>query len=134
MSDLIAALDDALGPVGSIDGAGEDVTLRRPVGSGANQIFVSVVCRAKVTAVTDKEISAGISQADLNFILSPTQINKRQWPGGQLPQRGLFAQDPRLPVAQKDQMICRGRVRTIAFVDAVFVGGELVRINGRMTG
>lgn len=130
----IAALDNALGAVGSSDGAGEDMILRRPVGTGTNQRYATVTVRARVTAITDKEISAGISQADLNFIMSPTQINEKQWPGGVPVQIGQFAQDPRIPVAQKDQVICRGRMRTIAFADPVFVGNELVRINGRMTG
>lgn len=133
-SSLITALDNALGPVGSKQGTGEDVCLRRPVGTGSNQRFASVWVRAKVTAVTDKEISAGISQTDLNFIISPTQINEKQWPGGVAPQVGKLAQDPRIPVAQKDTMICRGKIREITFVDPLFVGNELVRINGRMTG
>lgn len=128
MSDLITSLDNALAETG------EDITLRRPFGTGANQRFIPVTCRAKVTGLRDDQISAGITQSELNFILSPTQINDAQWPGGAAPQLPPFDIDQRIPRAQADQIVARGKVRTITFVDPQIVGGELVRINGRMTG
>lgn len=128
MSDLISALDDALAETG------EDVILRRPFGTGASQRFVSVNVRAKITGIRDDQISAGIAQSELNFIISPSEINEKQWPGGTVPQLPPFDVDQRIPRAQADQIIARGKVRTVTFVDPVIVGGELVRINGRMTG
>lgn len=134
MNSLIADLDEALGAVGSNAGVGEDVILRRPYGTGSNQRFMQVTVRARVTAVTEQQISAGISQTELNFIISPTQINEAQWPGGTVPQLPPFNVDQRIPRAEADQIIARAKPRTITFVDPVFVGNELVRINGRMTG
>lgn len=134
MNSLIADLDDALGAVGTDAGVGEDVVLRRPLGTGSAQQFIPVTVRARVSALTAEQISAGITQTDLNFVVSPSQINRANWPGGIMAQASQFVQDPRIPLAAKDQMICRGKVRTITFVDAVYVGNELVRINGRMMG
>lgn len=128
MSELIDALDRGL------ERKSEEVTLRRPFGAGAQQRFVSVKCRARVTGVRDDQISAGITQSELNFVMSPTQINEAQWPGGQVPQLPPFDIDQRIPRAQADQIIARGRVHTITFVDPQIIDGELVRIDGRMTG
>lgn len=127
-SALIGDLDDALRAVG------EDIILRRVVGTAPNQTFIQVRCRAKVSALRDEQISAGITQTDLNFIMSPTQINEAQWPGGTVEQAAPFDQDPRIPRAQADEIICRGKARKITDVQAEIVGGELVRINGRMVG
>lgn len=127
-SALIADLDDALRAVG------EDVILRRVVGTAPNQTFIPVTCRAKVNALRDEQIAAGITQTEMNFIISPTQINEAQWPGGTLEQQAPFNQDPRVPRPQADQIIARGKIRTVTFADPVYVSDELVRINGRMTG
>lgn len=112
---------------------GEDIILRRPSGTGAAQTFNGVTVRAVVKGVSDKQISAGISQAELNFIISPTQIDAANWPGTPVADPP-FDVDPRVPVPQKDQIIAGGKVRTVTFIDAVTVNGVLVRINGRMTG
>lgn len=126
----VAALDDALARAG-----GEDVILRRPVGSGRSVQFVSVKCVARISAVTAEQISAGIAQTELNFIMSPTQIDRAQWPGGTVPQLPPFDVDQRIPRENVDQLIVRGKMRTVSFVDPVFAGaGELVRINGRIKG
>ncbi len=108
--------------------------LRRPVGTGTSQQFITVACRAEITALRDDQISAGITQSELNFIISPTQINKAKWPGGAAHQTPPFNVDQRIPRATSDQFIARGKVRTITFVDPKFIDGELVRIDGRMTG
>src|SRR5258708_24588455 len=79
MSYLVAALDDALAQ------AGEDIILRRIVGTAPNQINIDVMCRARVDAATVQEILAGIPATDLHVTMSPTQINNAQWPGGQGP-------------------------------------------------
>lgn len=128
MSDLIDALDSALAEIG------EDAILRRPYGSGNSQGFVSVTVRIKVDGLRDDQISAGIVQDELNFIMSPTQIKDAQWPGGTIPQLPPLNQDPSVPRPGSDQMVSGGKVRQITYIDPVVVGGELVRINGRMTG
>lgn len=134
MSELIAALDDSLAS------NSEEAILRRPFGAGANQRFVSVTVRLKLvgwfprSAGGGADISVGIVQDFYEFIMSPTQINDAQWPGGTPPQLPPFNIDQRIPRASVDQFIIRGRVRAILHVDPMFIGGELVRINGRVEG
>jgi hypothetical protein len=129
MSSFIAALDSALA------GYGEDIILRRVVGSGANVVNVDVACRARVDAASTDQIAAGVSATELNVIISPTQINEAQWPGGTVPLQPPFNVDQRIPrVGGPDKMIVRNVLRQITFVDAKVIGGELVRINARVSG
>lgn len=132
MSDLIAALDSAMAD------AGEDIILRRTVGQAPNQISIDVTCRARVDAATAEQLAAGIPAAELNVILSPTQINNAQWPGGHVPALPPFNLDQRVPragVTDKVLLVTRGeQPRAVTFADPKFVGGELVRINLRISG
>ena len=129
---LIQALDDALEQVG------EDIILRRVVGTAPNQINVDVDCRAKVDAATTEQIAAGIPATEMNIILSPTQINRAQWPGGQMPALPPFNLDQRVPRAgPTDKVLLKTRgeaPRAVTFSDPKFVSGELVRINLRISG
>lgn len=126
MSDLIAALDGALASYG------EDIILRRTVGS----INIDVTCRARVDAATTEQIAAGILATGLNIIMSPTQINDAQWPGGTIPLQPPFDVDQRVPRAGTlDKVLLRGFApRAVSFVDPKFINGELVRINLRVSG
>lgn len=130
MSDLIAALDSALAT------AGEDIILRRVVGTAPNQVNIDVTCRARVDAASDTQLVAGIPATDLNIILSPTQINNAQWPGGSIPALPPFNLDQRVPRAgPTDKVLMRGQPpRAVAFSDPKFIDGELVRINLRVSG
>lgn len=130
MSDLIAALDNALAE------AGEDIILRRVVGSAPNQVNIDVGCRARVDAMTDKDLAAGIPSTDLNIVISPTPINNAQWPGGSVPALPPFDLDQRIPRAgPTDKVLMRGQApRAIVFADPKFINGELVRINLRVSG
>lgn len=130
----IAALDNALGPLGSSQGVGEDVILRRPIGTGTSQQFIPIKCRAAITPLRDEQISVGVTQTELNFVISPTQINNSQWPGGTTPALPPFNIDQRVPRAQADDMIVRAKKRTITQVVDRWLGNELVRIEGRITG
>src|SRR5258708_30008025 len=103
MSYLVAALDDALAQ------AGEDIILRRIVGTAPNQINIDVMCRARVDAATVQEILAGIPATDLHVTMSPTQINNAQWPGGQVPLLPPFNVDQRVPrMNGPDKVLLRG--------------------------
>jgi hypothetical protein len=130
MSDLIAALDAALAA------AGEDIVLRRRVGEPPNETHVSVKCRARVDAITSGDSPAGIKLLGYSLILSPTQINQAQWPGGTIPVPPPFDLDPRIPRANDcDDVIMRGeRPRVITFSDPKIINGELVRLNLRCDG
>lgn len=130
MSALISALDRGLAV------AGEDVILRRTVGEDTNVVFVEVKCRARVDAVNDAANAAGLRTSEFSLIISPTQINEAQWPGGSIPQVPPYNVDQRIPRANStDQILMRGETpRTITFVDPKIIGGELVRINLRCVG
>jgi len=85
--------------------------------------------------VTTQEALAGVPATDLNVILSPTQINNAQWPGGDIPLVPPYDVDQRIPrVGGSDNMIVRHMLRRITFVDAKVINGELVRINVRVAG
>jgi hypothetical protein len=127
VSDLIAALDNALAEVG------EDVILRRRVGEPPNQAFIQVRCRARVDSIDADQQPAGIRISEFSLIMSPTQINDAQWPGGTIPVSPPFDVDPRIPrVNDVDDIILRGVARTITYCDPKIIGGELVRINLRV--
>lgn len=129
MSDLIAALDNALTETG------EDFILRRVVGTGVNVVNIDVTCRGRIDAMTDKDIAAGIKATDLKVIFSPTQINDAQWPGGTIPQLPPFNVDQRVPrLNGPDHAIIRSQDRIVAFVQPFFIAGELVRIEMRVSG
>jgi hypothetical protein len=129
VSGEIAALDNALAQVG------EDIILRRVIGTAPNQTNINVTCRARVDAMKTEQLVAGINATDLNVILSPTQINNAQWPGGHVPLQPPFDVDQRIPrVAGADKMIVRNVLRSVTFVDAKVINGELVRIDARVSG
>lgn len=126
-SDAIRALDDAL------DDEGEDVILRRVVGTlPATQQFIDVRCRAAVRSPTAEELVGSITQDDLFCILSPTQINNRQWPGGQ---PITATEDPRIPSKNRgDKAYVRGKWRAVQWGQGFYPQGELVRIEFRVLG
>lgn len=127
----IAALDRALA-----QGSSEIIKLRLVVGDALNAINVDVDCVARVDPVNAEQIAAGIKASDRNIIISPTQINQAQWPGGSLPAAQPLNPDPRIPVENGPyKVLMRGQnERTVVFVDPKFAFGELVRINMRVSG
>lgn len=130
MSDLVASLDNAL----AVDG--EDVILRRVVGTGSAVANIDVKCRARCDAATTEQIAAGILATDFNVIISPTQINNAQWPGGTIPQLPPFDVDQSIPRAGvNDKILMRGLPpKAIAAADTKIIGGVVVRHNLRVTG
>jgi hypothetical protein len=129
VSDLIADLDNALAQVG------EDFILRRVIGQGAGVTNIDVVCRGRIDGVSVTEIAAGIKATDLNVIFSPTQINDARWPGGTIPIPAPFNVDPRVPRENgADKAIIRGKLYQVAFVKTFWPGGELSRIEMRVSG
>jgi hypothetical protein len=122
---LIAALDNGLLR------AGEDIKLRRSVGT-TNKANVDVDIRASVRSPTSAELLAGITQDELFCIFSPTEINRTQWPGGQLPGG---TEDPRIPSKNRgDSAYVRGRWRAVQWGQGFYPGGELCRIEMRVLG
>lgn len=126
MSDLVASLDNALAETG------EWVILRRTVGP----INIDVKCRVRADAATTEQIAAGILATDFNIIMSPTQINDEQWPGGTIPKLPPFNVDQSIPRAGvTDKILMRGLApKSIAVIDTKIIGDEVVRHNMRVTG
>jgi hypothetical protein len=124
---IIAALDNALAA------SGEDIILRRRVGEKPNVTYVSVTCRARVDGLDTPQAPAGIRLSEFTIIMSPTQINEAQWPGGTIPVPPPFDLDPRIPrMNDTDEVFIRGQApRVITFSDPKIIGGELVRLNLR---
>jgi hypothetical protein len=119
-AEAIAALDRALGE------AGEDVALRRIVGTGANTANVDVTCRALVRSVKPEEIVGTIVQTDQMVILSPSDIDRAQWPGGQPDTPGLKP-DARIPRVN-DKVVVQSKVRNITLAKPIVMEGVLVRV------
>lgn len=124
--ECIAALDDALAE------AGEDVVLRRVVGTGANKQNIDVEVRAIVRnfRLREEDIGAGIVQGVLLASMSPTQIANAQWPGGVVPGQSIDPSHPRVD----DKILIKGRICNITAVESVAMGGEVVRYNLQVTG
>lgn len=111
---------------------GQDVILRRITGT-TNQIVVDCPCRAFVRGYQPKELAGGIIQGDTHVILSATDINRAQWPGGEAVTNPPGINDPRVP-RTGDRIIIEGRARGVIFADPVYVDGELHRINVQVRG
>lgn len=106
---------------------GEDITLRRVTGVRP-QVFSDVTVRAAVKRIQVKDLVTGgdLAQEHLEVIISPTQIDTAQWPGG-VPVGGTI--DPRVPVAATDKLVIRERVRQVQNVDAKYRDDVLVRVD-----
>lgn len=126
---MLAQLDRRL------DRRGEDVVLRRWVGT-QNRSYVECVVPAIVRALTVEQLIGTITQQNFFIIISPTNLLRQQWPGGQPPSvtGGLIEPtDSRLP-RTSDQLYVRGSVRTIGRVAPVFDAGTCIRIELTVTG
>lgn len=103
---------------------GEDIILRR-VTSGVNN---DVTVRAFVRGVSPEQLIAGVKQDNSNVIISPTEIIDNGWPG-----TVSDVSDVRVPTTN-DWLVIAGRPRKIEFVAPIYVAGELVRMDIRVTG
>lgn len=128
---LIASLDASL-----VQGAHETVILRRSAGNAPNVVTVDVECIARVDAVAAPLSAPGPKQQVFDIILSPTQINRAQWPGGTVPALPPFNVDQRIPrVGGPDVILMRGEnPRTVIYSDPKLFDGEPVRLNLRVAG
>jgi hypothetical protein len=133
VSGEIAALDNAIAQ----SNRSETIKLRRIVGTAPNTVNIDVDCLAIVTSATVQQLVAGIPSTDQNIILSPTQINNAQWPGGSIPLMPPFDVDQRVPRVNADKVIVQGKMRSVAFVNPLFGGQngkEILRIDMRVSG
>lgn len=106
---------------------GEDVVLIRV--DDDNAVVAQVTCRAKVDRTKADDAPAGIKPAGFNLILSPTQLLAAGWPDG----------DPAniAPIENAgDKIALDGgeQRRTVVWVDAKKIAGQIVRIDLRISG
>jgi hypothetical protein len=103
---------------------GEDFVLRRVIGAG-HQANVDVLCRGFVRGYAPEELTETIIQGDAKVILSPSQIIRAQWPGGEsVAGAGLDRRVPR----RGDKAIIQGKARNIEAAMPIYIADELVRI------
>jgi hypothetical protein len=93
--------------------------LRRIIGT-TQQTWFDVTCQASVRGYRPEELIGGMSQTDSRVVLSPTPLFDQQWAGS-------------IPIAN-DRAIIQGRVRTVQFVNPIYINGELVRIEMNVRG
>lgn len=113
----------------SLDRAGENITLRRRVGTSLT-VFVEVDCRGKVAGYATEVLVQGIKQTASEFIISPTAITAAvaagTWPGAAggpvWPQVGDFLRQS----AGTDRRIEATRPR--------FINGTAVKVEAKVLG
>lgn len=127
MNDYVRSLDEAVRDVG------EDIIIRRAVGTGSAAVYIDVTVRAVVRAFAAAELVGTLKQTDSLVIISPTQIAAAQWPGGQPVSAATFQADPRVPKVG-DKAIIQGRIRNIDVVKPILVDGDLVRLELTVAG
>jgi hypothetical protein len=121
----VAALDRAVAR------AGETITLRRTTGTTPSASF-DVVLVALVRGYKPSELisGSGIVQGDSLIILSPTALDRAQWPGGQSP---TTKGDVRIP-RTTDAIIRQGISRTVISANPFYARGQLIRVEVQVRG
>lgn len=129
---LLAQLDRLL------ERRGEMIVLRRTVGSGGSTSYVQAHIPAIVRTMNVQQVIAGITATNYILIVSPTHINRQQWPGGKtsvvLAGSIIDPLDVRIPVVNSDNILMRGRFQTATRVAPVFDAGECIRIEMNVVG
>ena len=121
---IIADLDFALAE------AGENVTLRRNAGTQLIPFDVENI-KAIMRGYAASELVGEITQQDQSFILSPTEINRYQWPGFRTGTTSAI--DDRVPRKNDIIISSRGKL-TVQAATGIYVQNVLVRIEGRARG
>lgn len=123
-TDAIAALDEALADVG------QEIRLQRL--TGTQLISFSVDLPAIVRGYTPEELVGGITQQDSFVILSPTEIERKGWPGANSSATPTN-QDRRVP-RKGDKAVINGKLRNVEAAVGIYVADVLVRIELRVLG
>lgn len=99
-------------------------TLTRIIGT-TNQSRYAVRVRYHMRGYRPQELNEQIIQGDSRVILSPTQINQMQWPGGQ-PQTPL--NDIRIPKRNDKFTPELGREHNVEDAEGLYLDGVLVKL------
>lgn len=120
----ISALDSALARVG------QDIRLQRL--TGTQQIPFEVECRAVVRGYAPEELVGDITQQDSMVVLSPSEIERKGWPGPQSSSDPSTI-DRRVP-RKGDRAFINGKARNVEAAVGIYVADVLVRIEMRVLG
>lgn len=123
----IAMLDDFLRK------RGQDVVLRRmQLVGGAQSVAASVTCRAHDRGLgrgyQANQLVGNLTQQDNVLIMSPSEIIAAGWTSGR-----AAGEDQRVPL-RGNQVVVAGQVRSVESVNAIYMAGELVRIELQHSG
>ena len=77
---------------------------------------------------TAMRAGSGVVLGDSKLVMSPTQIDAAQWPGGYVV-GPTTAGDQRVPKPGIDQVIVQGKTRSIAAAAPTYIDGTLVRLD-----
>jgi hypothetical protein len=102
---------------------GSDAELVRVTGT-TNQIRFTAAVRAYARGYFPRELGNEIIQGDTKVIISPTDIERAQWPGAQVLNS---VGDNRVP-RRGDKIVIQGRERMIMAATPFYIDGELVRL------
>lgn len=120
--DCIADLDAALRMAGELA-----KLYRRPA---AGVFSIDVWCTLRGYAPSEIIAGADMTQQDQQMVLSPTDLIAGGWPGP-----GITPPGPPLVPRRGDRIVtASGRGLTIQAAQGIFIGGVLVRIDGRARG
>lgn len=98
---------------GQIDRYGQDVTVRRRVGTGAT-FDPSVSVKGKVHHYRPEELVGGIDQGDRRVTIAPAELVSAGWDTGDAPRKG-------------DQIVIDSKVSTVQGCDVRYVSGVEAR-------
>lgn len=115
----------------SLARSGQTVILQRTIGT-TNQARITATMKAHVRGYQPQDLLQGITQGDRKVIISPTDIIKSQWPGGQA---GVLSGDQRVP-RKGDAIIVAGRECAIQNAAPIYLDGtsDLIRIDIQVRG
>lgn len=127
----IADLDAALAADGT------EVELQRLAQGGAALIPYGIKLKGFIRGYEPNELVNGVTQQMAKFTISPTEIDRKGWPGPESSSATVAekASDRRVPLANAfDRLVVNGKPRTIAAATGLYMQGTLVRIDGRILG
>ncbi len=123
-TEAIRDLDEALAE------AGQEIRLQRLTGS--QNIPFEVKCQAVVRGYAPEELVNGITQQDSMVILSPTEIDRKGWPGPQISIDPSNV-DRRVP-KKNDRVFINGKPRNVEAAVGIYITDVLVRIEMQVLG
>jgi hypothetical protein len=93
--------------------------------------------RGIIKTYGSQQLVGSITQTNYLIIISPTDLKKKGWPGAipaTIPTGTVPGKDDSIPEKGTDVLWMRNAKKSISQVDAIYEGGEVVRIEMRVLG